>query len=73
MVCQGGYSASQLVNQLVDLVEAADTTRLDDAAKANILLKCAASEKPLQDGSSELLQLLSLAGYCLTVVSGVKA
>eukprot|EP01061_Rhynchopus_euleeides_P016295 TRINITY_DN27581_c0_g1_i1.p2 TRINITY_DN27581_c0_g1~~TRINITY_DN27581_c0_g1_i1.p2 ORF type:complete len:368 (+),score=167.14 TRINITY_DN27581_c0_g1_i1:53-1105(+) len=72
-ICEGGYSASQLVSQLVDFIETEDTAKLPDAAKANILLKCAATEKPLQDGASELLQILSLAGYCLTVVSSLPA
>ncbi|KAJ9455049.1 Replication factor C subunit 4 [Diplonema papillatum] len=68
-IIDGGYSASQLLSQLVDVVEGEDPQRLTDAQKANILMKAASLEKPLQDGASELLQLLSFGGYCLTVVS----
>eukprot|EP01063_Lacrimia_lanifica_P022686 TRINITY_DN30212_c0_g1_i1.p1 TRINITY_DN30212_c0_g1~~TRINITY_DN30212_c0_g1_i1.p1 ORF type:complete len:347 (+),score=131.85 TRINITY_DN30212_c0_g1_i1:63-1103(+) len=65
----GGYSALQLLQQLADVVEGAE--RLSDGMKANILMRCAAAEKPLQDGASEKLQLQALGGYCLSVVSGM--
>eukprot|EP01059_Diplonema_ambulator_P031276 TRINITY_DN5689_c0_g2_i1.p1 TRINITY_DN5689_c0_g2~~TRINITY_DN5689_c0_g2_i1.p1 ORF type:complete len:352 (+),score=64.96 TRINITY_DN5689_c0_g2_i1:52-1107(+) len=72
LVTSGGYSASQLLSQLTDLVEEEDPSKLSDIKKANIMLKISQLEKPLQDGSNEELQLLALGGYCLSVVSGLK-
>eukprot|EP01062_Namystynia_karyoxenos_P004528 TRINITY_DN11603_c0_g1_i1.p1 TRINITY_DN11603_c0_g1~~TRINITY_DN11603_c0_g1_i1.p1 ORF type:complete len:376 (+),score=142.59 TRINITY_DN11603_c0_g1_i1:89-1129(+) len=64
-----GYSAYQFVSQLVPLVIEEDAARLPDAAKANILVKCAGLTKPLYDGADELLQLLDLGGHCIAVIS----
>lgn len=66
-----GFSATQLVSQLVTLVVEEETTSLSDAAKANILLKCSNTSKPLFDGASELLTILDLGGYAISVISGV--
>eukprot|EP01065_Artemidia_motanka_P027936 TRINITY_DN33131_c0_g1_i1.p1 TRINITY_DN33131_c0_g1~~TRINITY_DN33131_c0_g1_i1.p1 ORF type:complete len:347 (+),score=66.79 TRINITY_DN33131_c0_g1_i1:53-1093(+) len=71
-VTNGGYAASQLVSQLLPLIEAEDTSQLSDVSKANILIKAASLSKPLYDGADELLQLLDLGGYAVSVISGAR-
>eukprot|EP00756_Hemistasia_phaeocysticola_P010299 Hpha_TRINITY_DN15007_c0_g3::TRINITY_DN15007_c0_g3_i1::g.124128::m.124128/K10755/RFC2_4; replication factor C subunit 2/4 len=71
VIVSQGFSATQLVSQLVNLVVEEDTSSLNDVAKANILVKCSNTSKPLFDGASELLTILDLGGYAVSVISGV--
>lgn len=60
-----GYSAQQFLEQLVDWVTVED--RFSDHQKSLIALRMATSEKKLNDGASEYLQILSI----LTWIHGV--
>jgi len=58
-----GFPAAQIVSQLFDVV-VSDST-LDDKQKANIAEQLAITDKCLQDGADETLQLLSLLTFMM--------
>ncbi|XP_010521280.1 PREDICTED: replication factor C subunit 4 [Tarenaya hassleriana] len=62
-----GYPASQIINQLFDLV--ADADDISDEQKARICKSLAETDKRLVDGADEYLQLLDVASNTIRSLS----
>jgi replication factor C subunit 2/4 len=56
-----GYPASQIISQLFDYV--IESKELKDSQKANIVEQLAQTDKCLQDGADEFLQLISIFSF----------
>ena len=68
LICEG-FSAHQLINQLLD--DVVTSTSMSDNNKAEICEKLALAESCLLDGADEYLQIMSVATTIMKAVWGM--
>eukprot|EP00996_Jenningsia_fusiforme_P002948 NODE_3756_length_922_cov_38.329897_g3454_i0.p2 GENE.NODE_3756_length_922_cov_38.329897_g3454_i0~~NODE_3756_length_922_cov_38.329897_g3454_i0.p2 ORF type:complete len:141 (+),score=36.22 NODE_3756_length_922_cov_38.329897_g3454_i0:335-757(+) len=62
-----GYTASQVLSQIHQMLLSTGEDKLDSLKKARMAIKLSETEKRLQDGADELLQLLDFAAFTVQV------